>query len=301
MNLRDLEYVLALAKTGSFSRAAEACAVSQPTLSLQVRKLEDELGVVLFERDGRHIGLTATGKKILAYAEAAVSAASDLRRAATADRDPFVGPLRVGIIPSLAPYALPLILPAIKAVLPLAPLVIVEEPTAALIRGLGDGDLDGALLATDAPGFIELRVAAEPLLAALPAGHPLAAGAAVRLDDVDPATMLLLDDGHCLRDQALALCSHPDRARSVGGDVRAASLETLLNLVRAGYGVTIVPALALAGRAPLAGVDIRPIAGNPARDLRLAFRRNAPRRAALELLAGVLQRELRAEPPIPVG
>jgi LysR family hydrogen peroxide-inducible transcriptional activator len=298
MNLRDLEYVVALAKAGSFSRAAEACAVSQPTLSLQIKKLEDELGIALFERNGRTIGLTATGKKILAFAETAVNAATDLRRAATADRDPLVGPLRIGIIPSLAPYALPVVLPAVREALPTAPLVIVEEPTAALTARLADGDLDGALLATEMPGFIEAPIAAEALFAALPAAHPLAKRAAISLDDVDPATILLLDDGHCLRDHALALCSHPDRARSIGGDMRAASLETLLNLVRAGYGVTVVPALALAGRMPLAGVTIRPLSGAPVRDLRLAYRRNAPRRAALDLLAAVLRREIGSAPII---
>jgi len=300
MNLRDLEYVIALAKAGSFSRAAESCAVSQPTLSLQVKKLEEELGISLFERSGRTIGLTATGKKILAFAETAVAAATDLRRAAAADRDPLVGPLRLGIIPSLAPYALPLVLPAVRAALPAAPLVVVEEPTAALTVHLAEGDLDGALLATDMPGFIEAPVAVEPLLAALPLGHPLAGRSEVNLDDIDPATILLLDDGHCLRDQALALCSHPDRARGIGGDMRAASLETLLNLVRAGYGVTVVPALALAGRERLAGVVIRPLIGAPVRELRLAYRRNAPRRAALDLLAEVFRREIRAAPLVTV-
>jgi LysR family hydrogen peroxide-inducible transcriptional activator len=296
MNLRDLEYVVALAKAGSFSRAAEACAVSQPTLSLQIKKLEDELGIPLFERNGRTIGLTATGKKILGFAETAVTAASDLRRAATADRNPLVGPLRIGIIPSLAPYALPIVLPALREALPTAPLVLIEEPTAALTARLTDGDIDGALLATEMPGFMEAPIAPEALLAALPAAHPLAQRAEVSLDDVDPATILLLDDGHCLRDHALALCSHPDRARSIGGDMRAASLETLLNLVRAGYGVTVVPALALAGRMPLAGVAIRPLTGAPVRELRLAYRRNAPRRAALDLFAAVLRRQIRATP-----
>jgi LysR family hydrogen peroxide-inducible transcriptional activator len=298
MNLRDLEYVVALAKSGSFSRAAEACDVSQPTLSLQIKKLEDQLGIALFERSGRTIGLTASGKKILAYAETIVAAATDLRRAATADRDPLVGPLRLGIIPSVAPYVLPLVLPAVRSALPAAPLVVIEEPTAALTARLADGDLDGALLATETPGFIETPVAVEALLAALPTGHPLADRAEISLDDVDPATILLLDDGHCLRDHALALCSHPDRARKIGGDVRAASLETLLNLVRAGYGVTVVPALALAGRPPLAGVQIRPILGAPVRELRLVYRRNAPRRAALDVLAGLLRRAIGAAPII---
>jgi len=293
MNLRDLEYVLALARTGSFSRAAEACDVSQPTLSLQVRKLEDELGVVLFERDGRRVRLSAIGTSVLEHAQTAVSAANDVRRAADAGRDPLIGPLRIGIIPTVAPYVLALLLPAARSALPQAPLVVVEDRTATLTAMLAAGELDGALLATETPDLIELPLADETLHAALPQGHPLAAQPAIDLADLDPATILLLDDGHCLRDQALALCSHPDRARGVGGDMRASSLETLLNLVRAGYGVTVVPSLALVGR-NAAGLTVRPLSGRAVRRLRLAFRRNAPRRTALERFAAVAARELTA-------
>lgn len=283
MNLRDLRYALAVAEHGHFSRAAEACDVSQPTLSGQIRKLEDDLGVQLFERDGRRIRVTTAGVAILERAREAVGAADELVRVAEASRDPLVGRLRVGIIPTLAPYLLPLVLPAAALAMARMPLAIAEEPTDRLLRRLDDGELDVAILATAPPvgDLAETLLFDEPLLAAIPAGHPKAAFASIDTHDLDGETLLLLADGHCLRDQALALCTGRivDPASS---DLRASSLETLLNLVEAGYGITVVPALAndVHGRDP-ARLVTRPFAGAGAsRAIRLVYRPNTPRRLA---------------------
>ncbi len=283
MNLRDLRYALAVAEHGHFSRAAEACDVSQPTLSGQIRKLEDDLGVALFERDGRRIRVTPAGAAILERAREAVGAADDVMRIAEASRDPLIGPLRVGIIPTLAPYLLPLVLPAAHAALPLMPLAIAEEPTDRLIRRLTEGELDVAILATAPPGdeLAETQLFREPLMVALPGRHPKASLTAIATSDLDGETLLLLADGHCLRDQALAVC-HGRASAPTGSDLRAASLETLLNLVEAGYGITILPALAddVQRRDP-ERLTTRPFVDPGAsRAVRLVYRPNTPRRLA---------------------
>jgi LysR family hydrogen peroxide-inducible transcriptional activator len=292
MNLRDLRYALAVAEHGHFSRAAEACEVSQPTLSGQIRKLEDDLGVQLFERDGRRIRVTTAGTAILERARAAVGAADDLLRVAEASRDPLVGRLRVGIIPTLAPYLLPLVLPAASVALAQMPLAVAEEPTDRLLRRLDDGELDVAILATSPPGddLAETPLFEEPLFAAIPACHPKAAYERIETHDLDGETLLLLADGHCLREQALALCS----GRSIdpaGSDLRASSLETLLNLVEAGYGITVVPALAKEVQArDSARLVTRPFAGAGAsRAVRLVYRPNTPRRLAALRFAEVVR------------
>jgi LysR family hydrogen peroxide-inducible transcriptional activator len=295
MNLRDLRYALAVAEHGHFSRAAEACDVSQPTLSGQIRKLEDDLGVPLFERDGRRIRVTPAGAAILERAREAVGAADDLMRIAEASRDPLVGPFRVGIIPTLAPYLLPLVLPAAHDALPLMPLAIAEEPTDRLLRRLADGELDAAVLATTPPAedLADTPLFTEPLLVALPGAHPKARLAAITAADLDGETLLLLSEGHCLRDQALAVC-HGRPPTPTGSDLRASSLETLLNLVEAGYGITIVPALArdVQHRDP-ARLATRPFADAAAsRTVRLVFRPGTPRRIAAVRFAEVVRAAL---------
>ncbi len=292
MNFRDLRYALAVAEFGHFSRAAEACDISQPTLSGQIRKLEDELGVELFERDGRRIRVTPAGAAILAHARDAVAAADDLVRAAEASRDPLVGALRTGVIPTLAPYLLPVILPAMHREVPTMPLAVAEEPTDRLLRRLDDGELDVALLATAPPGsdLAEIVLFDEPLWVALPAGHAKASLATLAAADLEGERLLLLADGHCLRDQALAICSGRPAPASAS-DLRATSLETLLNLVGAGYGVTIVPALAheAALRAPGRIVTRRFTDPGATRTIRLVYRAHAPRRLAAVRLAAAIR------------
>jgi LysR family hydrogen peroxide-inducible transcriptional activator len=294
MNLRDLEYALAVAEHGHFSRAAEACAVSQPTLSGQLRKLEDELGVEIFERDGRTVRTTRVGREILQYARAAIDAVSDIERAAQAGRDPLAGTLRIGVIPTLGPYLLPHLLVTARERIPKLPLTIVEEPTALLVKGVLSGELDAAIVATShaAEGLSEIPIFDEPLWLVVPRGHALAKRESVAIAEIDARTLLLLTDGHCLREQTLELCSAAQRA-ATDRDLRASSLETLLNLVEAGYGMTVVPALARHGprfsNATL--VALRFTAPTPTRRIRLIHRASVPRGAALNVLADAARAE----------
>jgi LysR family hydrogen peroxide-inducible transcriptional activator len=296
VTIRDLQYVLAVAEHGHFSRAAEACGVSQPTLSGQIRKLEDELGLELFERDGRRIRTSPAAEAVIACARRVVAAVDDLVRTAEAGRDPLRGPLRLGIISTLAPYLLPHLLPAAQARFPAMPLTITEALTERLVAALQAGELDAAIVATDhsADGLTTTDVFDEPLWVVVPAAHPLARANAIDAAGLDPAELLLLTDGHCLRDQALAFCSQALDSRRGRSDVRATSLETLRNLVAAGYGVTVLPELALGNAAAGDGpVTARPLRGAGAfRRIRLISRPAAPRRAALEAVLAAIHAAL---------
>lgn len=287
MNLRDLTYALAVERHGSITRAADACDVAQPTLSTQIAKLERELGVQIFERDGRGLKITPAGRALLDRAREVVAATDDLVAEARRYQDPLAGPLRLGLIPTLAPYLLPHVLPKVRKRLPSVALTVVEEQTAVLLDRLREGTLDAALLATDAGDdrLIETPLFDEPLWVALPPGHPSAKRVAIAAADIDVGELLLLSEGHCLRDQGLALCRAPGLADKAPGDVRAASLETVLNLVEAGYGVTFVPDLCLRAFGDRRALAVRPFAGGASRQIRLVARRSSPRRALLDALA----------------
>jgi LysR family hydrogen peroxide-inducible transcriptional activator len=288
VNLRDLRYVVALAQHRHFGRAAQACHVSQPTLSGQLAKLEAELGVTIFERAGKSVRLTTVGERILEQARATVAAADDVIAVARASRDPLVGPVRLGIIPTLAPYLAPYLLPRAAAELPAAPLMLVEDFTARLMSQLHASELDAALIAT-APEHEALEehvLFDEPFQLAMAVTHPLAMRSRVSMSDIEENRLLLLTDGHCLRDQALDLCDRDSDVASA--DLRATSLETLLHLAAADYGVTLVPMLAWQARGlrdnRLVG---RPISGRAVRRVRLVWRRNAPRQSVLRRLADI--------------
>jgi LysR family hydrogen peroxide-inducible transcriptional activator len=292
MNFKDLQYALALERRRSFSRAAEECGVAQPTLSAQIRKLEGELGVELFERDGRTLRVTPAGELILEQARLALVAVARIEELAQTRADPFVGPIRLGVIPTLAPYLLPDVLRPLQARLPLAPLVVVEDMTHRLLESIHAGRLDAALVATDHRdgNLSEIPLFDEPFSLALPTGDPLAARASVRVEDLDPAALILLADGHCLSDQALALCGQA-RGRGLRSDLSATSLETVLNLVEAGLGMTIVPHLArthFEGR--FARIAFRSLEGpQSARAIRVIHRAFVPRRPAIERLAATIR------------
>lgn len=293
MNLRDLRYVLAVAEYGHFGRAADACGVSQPTLSVQLRKLEELLGLALFERGGKGVAPTPACERLLGHVRAAVTEADAILAAARDLRDPLAGRLRLGIIPTLAPYLLPLVFAPLRAALPALEIEPWEDQTASLLRLLRAHDLDAAILATelDGPDLTGLPLFDEPFLAALPPEHPLAARVSVAEADL-ARDILVLADGHCLRDQALAACGQGGRAGGVPGDtLRAASLSTLLNMVAAGYGTTLIPGLA-AGAAQDAGIVLRPLTTQAGRTVRLAWRARFPRRAALEAVAQVITKRL---------
>ncbi len=292
MNLRDLQYVVAVADHGHFGRAAEACNVSQPTLSGQILKLESELGVELFERTGRVVRVSTRAAPIIEHARRALEAAAEVAIAARGARDPFVGALKLGVIPTVAPYLLPYALPPAIRDLPLAPIKVVEDLTDRLLAMLLDGKLDAAVIATDPDSnkFASLTLYEEPFVLAVPREHPLARRKAVAPLDIDPDALLLLADGHCLRDQTLELCTRKAADRAARSEFNAASLETLLHLTAAGFGMTLAPCLAVVnGRAGGAVVAL-PFKGKGiGRRVDLLFRRDTARRAALDRLAASIR------------
>ncbi len=292
MNLKDLRYAVAVADRGHFGRAAIACNVSQPTLSGQILKLEEELQVKIFERMGKSVRPTRIGSEILSLARQAIAAANDIEATALASRGPLSGSIRFGVIPTLAPYLLAGILQLAERELPAAPLVLVEDITHHLLDQLVDGEIDTALIASDPRDerLVSAGVFDDAFLLALSPRSVLAAKPAVTADDIRNETLLLLPDGHCLRDQALDLCSVIEGG-SLGSDVRASSLETLLHLVAADYGVTLIPRLAWEGRERLAGrLIVRPIADERARRrVRMVWRRGLPRSAVVEALTRVVR------------
>jgi LysR family hydrogen peroxide-inducible transcriptional activator len=290
MNLRDLRYLLAVVEHAHFGRAAQACGISQPTLSVQVRKLEEMLGVALFERGGKLVSPTAACERLIGHARAAVAEAEAMLAVARNLRDPLAGRFRLGIIPTLAPYLLPLVFAPLREALPAMEVEPWEDQTAALLDRLRAHELDAALLATEpaGPDLASQRLFDEPFLAALPPEHPLAARAVVAEADL-ARDILVLADGHCLRDQALAACGH---SGALGGALRAASLSTLLNMVAAGYGTTLIPGLA-AGAAEDAGIALRPLAAQAGRTIRIVWRTQFPQRAAVDAVGEVITTRLR--------
>jgi LysR family hydrogen peroxide-inducible transcriptional activator len=290
MNLRDLRYLLAVAEHGHFGRAAKACGISQPTLSVQLRKLEDLLGVTLFERTTKTVAPTAVCQRLIGHARAAVAETEAMLAVARTLRDPLAGRFRLGIIPTLAPYLLPLVFAPLREALPALEVEPWEDQTVALLERLRAHELDAALLATevDRPDLASQPLFAEPFVAALPPEHPLAGREVVAEADL-ARDILVLADGHCLRDQTLAACGHDG---ALGGALRAASLPTLLNMVAAGYGTTLIPGLA-SGAAQDVGIVLRPLAARAGRTVRIAWRVHFPRRAAVEAVGEVIAMRLR--------
>lgn len=293
MNLQELKYLVALAETRHFGRAAARCFVSQPTLSSQIRKLEEELGVPLFERQGRTPAITPVGSAVLAHARAVLEHTAAIRELAQTQRDPLAGSLRLGVIPTLSPYLIPLLLAPLRAAAPELRLLPSEEVTETLLRRLRDGELDAALLgtATTAPELVAWPLFEEPFWLAFPRNHPLYRRDEIRRRDLDEAELLFLADDHCLARQTMAVCGIDDRRETALSDLRATSLETLLQLVGAGLGATLVPALALRGAWTTdTGVVTRPLRIAAARRrIDLVFRASFPRRAALAVLARAIQ------------
>ena len=246
MNLRDLKYLVALAEHRHFGKAAAASFVSQPTLSTQIRKLEDELGVTLVERSPRKVMLTPAGEDIARRAEQIVAEVEALREVARRSTDPATGSLRLGVFPTLGPYLLPHIVPRLHARFPRLELLLVEEKSDVLTAQLRQGRLDAALLALpvhDAQLHAEFLFE-EPFLLAAPQGHPLSQSRPLQMAQLDDEVLLLLEDGHCLRDQALDVCRLAGAHEKTA--FRATSLETLRQMVAAKVGLTLLPALSVA-------------------------------------------------------
>lgn len=290
MNLRDLRYLVAVADHRHFGRAAEACFVSQPTLSTQIRKLEGELGVELIERNPRRILLTAVGEQVVERAREVLREADGITQIARRAADPAAGTLRLGIFPTLGPYLLPHVVPTVHRRFPQLELLLVEEKTEEILRQLRAGVLDAGILALP---IEDDQLHREPLFVedfvlAVPVDHPLAGRAgAVPSSVLSGEQVLLLDEGHCLRDQALSVCSTAG-ARERSG-FRATSLETLRQMVAAGVGVTLLPQLAVSPPVPPSpDIVLLPFeAPAPTRRIAMFWRRTSPYRGFLPELAAV--------------
>jgi LysR family hydrogen peroxide-inducible transcriptional activator len=298
LTLRQLQYAVAVADARSFRRAAELCHVSQPSLSAQLAQLEDALGARLFERERRPLLLTPAGEQLVERARRILLETDDLLGAARQLHDPLAGSLRIGVIPTISPYLLPEIVPALRRAHPQLTALWVEDKTESLVAGLAAGKLDAALLALEAPlGALEHEtIARDPFVLATPADHPLAARRGpARLAELNGATVLLLDDGHCLRDQALSFCS---RAHAHEADFRATSLSTLAQMVSAGAGVTLLPRLALPTENRRGKLAVRRFAEPaPHRTLALAWRKGSPLGPALRTVSGTIREAyVKAEP-----
>lgn len=296
MTLRELRYLVALADCGHFGRAAVACHVSQPTLSTQVKKLEAFLGVTLFERTNKTLHVTPVGAEIVARARRVLAEADALIDIARHTGGPLAGPLNLGIIPTLSPYALPWLLPATRAAYPNLQLVIHENLTDNLVAGLKDHKIDAALLALpiDEPELAARPLFDEPFFFACSSTHPLAATDQVSQRDLRHADLLLLTDGHCLRDQALAICGIDAPAAGLNADFHATSLETIRQMITAGMGSTLLPAMAVQRSDPSGSLQMRPIAGDASRRIGMVWRRTYPQAADLELLAKVITENMPA-------
>ncbi len=293
MNLRDLKYLIAVADTRHFGRAAERSFVSQPTLSGQIKKLEEELGVTLFERSKHSVEITPVGESIVAKAKQVLEQSEALLHIAQSYRDPLVGPLRMGAITTLSPYLMPLILKPLKKRYPQMKLVLSEEFTETLLERLGNHEIDAVLIATpvENPEFTSVPLFDEPFWLVYPRNHALAKKEKIRRADLDGADMLLLSEGHCLADQAMEVCQMQARElQSDMADLRAASLETLLQMVIVGFGCTLLPALALkTASAKDRGLVVRQLQlPDTFRQVSLVYRRTFPRREALMAFAEVV-------------
>ncbi|MGA7825739.1 MAG: LysR substrate-binding domain-containing protein, partial [Steroidobacteraceae bacterium] len=259
LKLKDLRYLVAVADQRHFGRAAARCFVSQPTLSTQLKKLEHSLGVQLIERTPNNVSLTEAGEEIVARARRILEASDEVVALARSQRDPLSGRLRVALLPTIGPYLLPRVTRAIRRALPRLELMLYEYQTAPMLEKLHAGELDLGILALPVElGGLEVReLYSEPFAVALPEGHALARRPSVRVGDLKGERLLLLEDGHCLRDQALEVCARAGVSDSQ--DFRATSLETLRQMVATGAGVTLLPELAARGGSGSArGVAIRP-------------------------------------------
>lgn len=297
MTLQELKYLVALADHGHFGRAAEACHITQSTLSTQIKKLEEFLGVTLFDRSLKRVTPTPIGREILQAARNIVEESERIREVARHAQDPMARTIHLGVIPTLGPYYLPHALTLVHKKHPGLRLLLREELTPQILGHLAEGKLDAALLALPIADE-NLKVEPlfyEPFYAALPAGHALAARDALKVPDILSEKLLLLDEGHCLRDQALDVCGTGSSGRE---EVRATSLETLRQMVGMGLGLTLLPALSVdAGpRVSRKTVEIRPFRKPaPGRTIGLVWRKRAPFPETFERLAATLKSSLPAE------
>ena len=295
MNLKDLKYLVALADTGHFGKAAERTFVSQPTLSAQLKKLEEYLGVKLVERQPRNVQLTEVGKQVVVRARRMLDEGDQIVALARNNKDPFAGRLKLALIPTIGPYLLPRVMQKIRKALPQLGLMLYEHQTEALLKRLHDGEVDLGIMALPiAQDGMETReLYEEAFTVALPNHHALAAKSTIKVPDLKGQTLLLLEDGHCLRDQALEVCSRIDIREAE--DFRATSLETLRQMVVAGLGITLLPETAV--ESPFGsqrGLTIRQFSKPvPTRTVGAVWRKSSTRSEAIaavcDILAGAMK------------
>jgi len=280
MTLTELRYVVAVARERHFGHAAEACFVSQPTLSVAVKKLEEELGVALFER-GTEVTVTPAGQKIVAQAQRVLEEASRIKDLAAAGRDPLAGPLRLGAIYTIGPYLLPKLIPILRKTAPAMQLHIQENFTHRLGDALKNGEVDVILIALPfvEPGIETRALYDEPFFVAVPKGHAWETRKRITSDELMNESLLLLGEGHCFRDQVLEFCNAP-RSRAIEGG----SLETIRQMVAGGVGVTVLPATSINPNATDPLIRILPLRPEPSRRVGLAWRKSFPRPEAIEAL-----------------
>lgn len=298
MNLRDLRYLVALADTRHFGKAADRCHVSQPTLSAQIKKLEEYLGAPLFERQPRKVELTELGRQVVARARRVLQEADEIVSLARNQHDPLSGQLKMALIPTIGPYLLPLVSRRLRKQLPALRLLLYEYQTAPLIERLRNGELDLGILALPVPleGLACRELYKENFTVAVPKGHALAKREGIRPDDLEGETLLLLEDGHCLRDQALDVCSRVDVREDQ--DYRATSLETLRQMVAAGLGITLLPELAASAPYGAAqGLTIRPFARPvPTRTVGAIWRSSSTRTPAIAAVCDAIEASMAQHP-----
>lgn len=305
MTLRELRYLVAVADRAHFGRAAEDCHVSQPTLSVQIRKLEDYLGTTLLERNCKSVALTPEGLEVVEKARQIVRQVDELIASSRAPKEFLAGSLNLGIIPTLGPYFLPWLLPRLKHKHPRLQLAVQEDLTRSLLDKLKTYQIDAALLALPLPGedLEELPLFDEPFWFACPTGHSLARSTGVTQTQLRDEPLLLLADGHCLRGQALAACGRSaDGAEGGFDNFSAVSLETICQLVAAGFGSTLLPALAARAQVVPAPLSVCPVLGsNASRRIGLVWRRGYPKAEDLSALAALVRDELPpGTQPVPV-
>lgn len=291
MNLRDLQYVVTVSELQSFSQAAEQCHVSQPTLSNQIKKLEDYLNIAIFERTNKRVMLTQAGSEIVNAARKMLREAENIREIAAGARDPLAGKFRLGAFPTLSPYLFPEIVPELKSHFPDLRLILIEEKTSDLLTRLKSGEIDAALLALPVQDdqFLSTPLFDDPFLLAVPDSHILAKKQDVTLNDLHQGKLMLLEEGHCLRDQALDVCHLQDFP--VEEDFYATSLETLRQMVRAGTGMTFMPRIAISSMKDHTGISYIPFKEPaPFRTIGLVWRKTSVRKELIKQMVDMIKK-----------
>jgi LysR family hydrogen peroxide-inducible transcriptional activator len=296
MTLTELKYIVAVARAKHFGHAAEACYVAQPTLSVAIKKLEDELGVVLFERGGAEVSVTPLGAQIVAQAERVLEQTAAIKELAKQNKDPLAGPLRLGVIYTIGPYLLPPLVKNVIERVPQMPLVLQENFTVRLLEMLRQGELDAAIMALPLPdhGMAIQPLYDEPFVVAMPKHHPWAARKAIPAADLKSETMLLLGNGHCFRDQVLEVCPEMARFSTPGNGMQrtfeGSSLETIRHMVASGIGLTVLPRASVADMNPDSGM-LRYVPFEepaPSRRVVIAWRKSFTRRAAIDAVCAAV-------------